>query len=76
MGLLRPKHERNAVRHQTRIFTVVTCPYNGHQVGWCLGLCAPVAGIGHCGRPAAHAMMGRTQLAIAAQMVLPPAGAE
>ncbi len=76
MGLLRPKHERNAVRRQTRIATVVTCPYNGHQVGWCLGLCAPVAGIGHCGRPAAHAMMGRTQLAIAAQMALPPVAAE
>jgi hypothetical protein len=28
----------------------------------------PVGGVGYCGRPAPHAMMGRTQLAIAAQM--------
>jgi hypothetical protein len=52
----------------TRSATVVTCPFNGHQVGWCRGLCKPMAGVGYCGRPAAHAMMGRTQLAIAAQM--------
>ena len=68
MGLLRPRHEGNTVRLGPRTGTVVTCPYNGHQVGWCRGLCTPVEGVGHCGRPAAHAMMGRTQLAIAAQM--------
>jgi hypothetical protein len=50
--------------------TVVTCPYNGHQVGWCKGLCTPTAGVGYCGRPAPHALIGRTQLAIAAQMAL------
>ncbi len=76
MGLLRPKDERNAVRLETRIATAVTCPYNGHQVGGCRGLCAPVAGVGHCGRPAAHALMGRTQRAIAAQTALRPAPAE
>ena len=68
MGLLRPRPEGNAVPLGARAGSVVTCPYNGHQVGWCRGLCAPVAGIGHCGRPAAHAMMGRTQLAIGAQI--------
>ncbi len=68
MGLLRPRQERNAGWLDARIATVVTCPYNGHQVGWCRGLCVPMAGVGYCGRPAAHAMMGRTQLAIAAQL--------
>ena len=47
---------------------MVMCPYNGHQVGWCKGLCTPIAGIGHCGRPAGHALVGRTQLAIAAYL--------
>jgi hypothetical protein len=58
-----------------RVGTVVMCPYNGHQVGWCKGMCTPVAGVGHCGRPAPHALVGRTQLAIAAQLGLAPAGA-
>ena len=49
------------------------CPYNGHQVGWCKGLCTPIAGIGHCGRVAGHALVGRTQRAIAAQRGLAPA---
>ena len=43
----------------------LTCPYNGRQVSFCRGLCAPVAGVGACGRLAPHAMRGRTQLAIA-----------
>jgi hypothetical protein len=68
VGLLRPKDERRPVRQGARTATVVTCPYNGHQVGWCRGLCTPVAGVGACGRPAAHALMGRTQRAIAAQI--------
>jgi hypothetical protein len=29
-------------------------------------LCTPIAGKGDCGRPAPHAMVGRTQAAIAA----------
>jgi len=56
--------------------TVVTCPYNGHQVGWCKGMCTPVAGVGYCGRPAPHALVSRTQLAIAAQMAFQLATAE
>jgi hypothetical protein len=39
---------------------------NGHQVSWCRGLCTPVDGHGLCGRIAPHAMIGRTQAAIAA----------
>jgi hypothetical protein len=76
MGLLRPRHERKAPHLDRLTATVITCPYNGHQVGWCKGLCAPIAGVGFCGRPAAHALLGRTQLAIAAQMALQLATAE
>lgn len=76
MGLLRSKPEGKAARLEMHIATVVRCPFNGHQVGWCRGLCTPVAGVGHCGRPAGHAMMGRTQLAIAAQQALRLAAAE
>lgn len=43
----------------------LTCPYNGRQVSFCRGLCAPMAGLGACGRLAPHAMLSRTQLAIA-----------
>jgi hypothetical protein len=44
---------------------VLRCPLNGHQVGWCRGLCRPIDGCGVCGRLAPHAMTGRTQAAIA-----------
>lgn len=47
-------------------FTVIRCPFNGHQVSWCRGLCEPMNGRGICGRIAAHAMTDRTQHAIAA----------
>ena len=50
-----------------RAYTVVRCPMNGQQVGWCRGLCEPVEGRGLCGRVAPHGLQGRTQLAIAAQ---------
>jgi hypothetical protein len=39
---------------------------NGHARSWCRGLCTPVEGVGQCGRPAPHAIQGRTQSAIAA----------
>jgi len=32
---------------------------------WCFALCRPESGVGTCGRPAAHALQGRTQRAIA-----------
>jgi len=67
MSLLNARRQRTTDEFRLRLATVVTCPYNGHQVGWCRGLCTPVEGIGHCGRPAAHALVGRTQRAIAAQ---------
>jgi hypothetical protein len=44
----------------------VRCPLNGHQVGACRGLCTPSPeGDGLCGRLAPHALVGRTQAAIA-----------
>jgi len=50
-----------------RTHTVVRCPLNGHQAGACRGLCEPSpSGDGLCGRLAAHALIGRTQAAIAA----------
>jgi hypothetical protein len=49
-----------------RRHTVVRCPLNGHQVGACRGLCTPSPeGEGLCGRLAPHALIGRTQAAIA-----------
>jgi hypothetical protein len=66
MPLLRPKAQRTPRRLPMHAQTVVRCPKNGHQVSWCRGLCEPVEGRGLCGRDAPHAMVGRTQLAIAA----------
>ena len=63
MALLRPRSERK--RTAFRSYTIIECPYNGHQVSFCRGLCEPVKGKGHCGRLAPHAMIGRTQAAIA-----------
>jgi hypothetical protein len=63
MALLRPRSERRT--RGLPLYTVATCPHNGHQVGWCRQLCAPVDGRGTCGRPAPHGLQGRTQRAIA-----------
>lgn len=67
MALLRPRDERPDFSTRRRIHTVVRCPLNGHQVGACRGLCEPSPeGDGLCGRLAPHALIGRTQAAIAA----------
>jgi hypothetical protein len=63
MALLRPRSERK--RTSFRSYITIRCPYNGHQVSFCRGLCEPIEGHGHCGRLAPHAMIGRTQAAIA-----------
>ena len=63
MALLRAKRGRRKGRG-LRAYTVLRCPYNGHQVSFCRGLCEPIDGKGHCGRIAAHAMIGRHQAAI------------
>ena len=62
MALLRPRNDRK--RTTFRSYTTIQCPYNGHQVSFCRGLCEPYEGYGHCGRLAAHAMIGRHQAAI------------
>ena len=41
------------------------CPMVRYRAAWCRGLCRPLDGKGQCGHPAPHAMMGRTQQAIA-----------
>ena len=66
MALLKPKQERK--RTKLRTHTALRCPFNGHQASWCRSLCEPISGQGPCGRPAPHAVMGRTQVAIAAYM--------
>jgi hypothetical protein len=63
MALLRARSERKLIAF--RPYTTIECPYNGHQVSFCRGLCEPINGKGHCGRIAPHAMIGRTQAAIA-----------
>jgi hypothetical protein len=66
MALLRPREERPDFSASGRCHTVVRCPLNGHQVGACRGLCEPSPeGDGLCGRLAPHALIGRTQAAIA-----------
>jgi len=62
MSLLRPRGERK--RTKFRSYITIQCPYNGHQVSFCRGFCEPVEGYGHCGRLAAHTMVGRHQAAI------------
>lgn len=66
MALLRPRSERRA--RGLPLYTVATCPHNGHQVGMCRQVCTPIDGRGTCGRPAPHGLKGRTQLAIATWM--------
>ncbi len=69
MPLLRRASPRPAV--PLRPYTTLLCPYNGFQVSFCRGLCRPIAGVGTCGRLAPHALLGRTQLAIAASQARP-----
>lgn len=65
MALLRPKKERKRTRGTLRAYTVLRCPFNGHQVSWCRELCEPIDDHGFCGRLATHNMIDRTQAAIA-----------
>ena len=56
MALLRPKKKRRTTNF--RSYTVIRCPYNGHQVSFCRGLCTPFEGYGHCGRGCAMRARG------------------
>jgi hypothetical protein len=40
------------------------CPLTKNRSNWCFALCHPQGGLGHCGRAAPHAIVGRTQQAI------------
>jgi len=62
MGFLKPRKRR---RKLLRPYTTMHCVAARNQVGWCRGLCTPVDGHGPCGRVAPHALIGRTQKAIA-----------
>ena len=62
MALLKPLSERP--RDRVPSYVTISCPFNGHQVSWCMGFCEPVGTLGHCGRLAPHAMKGRTQIAL------------
>jgi hypothetical protein len=62
MALLKPRRRRLDKRSRT----VIRCPLNGLQVSWCRNLCEPIEGDGLCGRPAPHALIGRTHAAIIA----------
>ena len=66
MALLRPRDARKRITVPK--YTVLRCPLNGHQVSFCMGLCEPIDGRGVCGRLAPHAMLGKTQRAIAAYL--------
>ncbi|MGE5235643.1 MAG: hypothetical protein ACM3O7_04760 [Acidobacteriota bacterium] len=75
MSLLR-RRAKPSRASLVRAQVTISCPYNGHQVGWCRGLCVPIGGVGTCGRVAAHALTGRTQAAIAAWQVRESMAAE
>lgn len=62
MGLLKTRKHRSKL---LRTHTALRCVVAGHQVTWCRSLCQPIHGHGLCGRPAPHALKGRTQAAIA-----------
>ncbi len=58
--------ERNpSPRKLKRTFTTLGCPMAHGRATWCRGLCEPIDGMGVCGRLAPHALVGRTQRAIA-----------
>ncbi len=67
MSLLRPKHDRKPKRGIPEYRTLGCVAYErGHQITWCRLICKPIGNMGACGRLAPHAMIGRTQAAIAA----------
>ena len=66
MSLLRPKHERNPSGRRLREYLTLGCPRYGHRITWCRMMCTPTGNKGDCGRLAPHAMIGKTQAAIAA----------
>lgn len=66
MSLLRPKSLRGRPGRGLPEYRTLACPRYGHRITWCRQICTPIAGKGDCGRLAPHAMIGKTQAAIAA----------
>jgi hypothetical protein len=66
MPLLRPEGHRNRSDRPLPEFLTITCPKYGHRITWCRQICTPIGNKGDCGRLAPHAMVGKTQAAIAA----------
>jgi len=68
MALLRPKHERNPRGRTLPEYVTIQCAAfgRGHRVSWCRLMCEPIGNKGACGRLAPHAMVSKTQVAIAA----------
>ncbi len=66
MSLLRPKGQRNRSDRRLPEYLTIACPRYGHRITWCRQICTPNGDRGDCGRLAPHAMIGKTQAAIAA----------
>jgi hypothetical protein len=66
MSLLRPESQRDRSGRRLPEYRSLGCPRYGHRVTWCRQICIPIGNKGDCGRLAPHAMIGRTQAAIAA----------
>jgi hypothetical protein len=66
MPILNPKHDRDLSRPGLPEYRTLACPRYGHRVTWCRQICTPIDSMGDCGRLAPHAMVGKTQAAIAA----------
>lgn len=66
MSLLRPKSQRNRSDRRLPEYLTIACPRYGHRITWCRQICTPIGATGDCGRLAPHAMIGKTQAAIAA----------
>jgi hypothetical protein len=63
MPLLRPRKKRAGKRLPE--YRTLRCPQYGYRNTWCRQLCTPIGDKGQCGRLAPHAMVGKTQAAIA-----------
>lgn len=66
MSVLQHNHDRDPSRRGLPEYRTLACPRYGHRVTWCRQICTPIDTMGDCGRLAPHAMIGKTQAAIAA----------
>ena len=66
MSMLRSKNNRSRSDRRLPEYLTLACPRYGHRITWCRQICTPIGDKGDCGRLAPHAMIGKTQAAIAA----------